>query len=278
VTNIDDENVFAATDYKAFVRAKVARHEGERGYKGDLAKAAGCHRSFLSQALHGEVQLTPDHAAGMCRFWRLGADETDYFLCLVHRARASSPELRSFLDGRMTELKRRQTDVASRLPEHRAVDADQAALYYAAWHWSAVHMLLTIPAYRTAPAIASRLRLPLATVQATLAGLERMGLARATGRAVGKVWTCTEASLHLPRESPFLPSSHNVWRQKLITHLQEGNLEGLHYTGVHTMSVDDARRVRELALDCIGKARAVIAPSPEEELVCFFCDVFTLPP
>jgi hypothetical protein len=85
----------------------------------------------------------------------------------------------------------------------------------------------------------------------------------------------TKRNLHLSPESPFTSIQHRNWRQKTVLHLQEES-DGLHYTGVHALKRTDADRLRSLLLETIQRARQVIDPSLEEELVCFAVDFYGL--
>src|ERR1700692_4612304 len=108
-------DVFEFNDYRKFLEAQIAGNSSERGYQTKLSKAAGCKGSFLSQALHSHVNLTPDHAAGLCRFWNFDDDETDWFIELLTLARAGSPEMKKVCTRRLKEIEKRRTNLKERL-------------------------------------------------------------------------------------------------------------------------------------------------------------------
>src|ERR1700722_8117600 len=117
-------NLFENTDYKDVLHTQIAANRDRRGYRSELAQAAGCQLSFLSQALHSHVHLTPDHAAGLATFWGFDHDERDYFLELVNLARAGSQVLKKILLKRLEEIKDRHENLARRYKKKDAVSPE----------------------------------------------------------------------------------------------------------------------------------------------------------
>lgn len=98
-------NVYEARAYKEFLNHKIQESKSVKGYKTILARAAGFSPSFLSQVIHGHIELTPEHALKMASFWNLDAFETDYFMLLVDRARAGSVGLRDHVEAKMLKFR-----------------------------------------------------------------------------------------------------------------------------------------------------------------------------
>ncbi|HUP57656.1 MAG TPA: DUF4423 domain-containing protein [Bdellovibrionota bacterium] len=264
------QSVFAYEDYKAFLHAKIANSSGLPGYKTQLARAMGRPQSFLSQVLHSHVHLTWDHGLRLAQFWNLTADERDYFLDLIQLSRAATPELRKFLERRLAELRKRNETLARRfdLPALETTEAQWA--YYTAWHFGAIHMLLTIPEFRTVATISKRFHLPQETVEGALASLEKMGLCERKGEK----WLPTQSNLYIDRQSPASPVNHMIWRQRAIEDIFRSPGKGLHNTVLHTLSRADLEQVRAMMLDLIERTRQVVVPSKEEALVCINMDLF----
>ena len=259
-------------DYRDYIRRQIQDNQDIRGYQSQLAKAAGCQPSYLSQVLTSHVQLTPDHAAGLCRFWGLSDDESEYFITLVNLSRASSPHLKRLLEARLSEIRQRIEDLSRRIKKSTTVPANLAEQYYSAWYWGAIHLAVSVPALRTADAIASRMRLPLAVVQSTLAGLAKMGLIESTSKG----WSLSQRNVHLPRNSFLHGINHANWRRQAVIRTQEGDPEGVHYTAIHALSRNDIAKLKAMILNFIEESRAVVAPSEEEDLLCISCDLFTV--
>ncbi len=53
-----------------------------------------------------------------------------------------------------------------------------------------------------------------------------------------------------------------------------GQGESVHYTGVQTMSVEDAQKIKELLLNFLGDASRIASPSKPEECLALTFDLF----
>ncbi len=263
-------DVFAFTDYKILIKKVISDNEQTRGYQSKLAAAAGCQKTYLSQVLHSEVQLTPDHAANLCGFWHLNEIESQYFLDLVNLQRSGSPELRRILQQRLDKLRQQGQQLTQNIQKPSLDKHEAQTRYYGVWYMAAIHVLASIPQFQSAPAIATHLRLTLPLVEHALAELSELSLVTfESGR-----WRATGRDLHLPNESLMTPIHHLSWRQRSLMRIQEGHSDGIHYTALHALSRHDARVLHSMIRDCIMQTRKVVAPSPEEVMVCFTCDYF----
>ena len=265
-------NVFEHSDYKTLLHAQIAANKERRGYRSELSEAASCQLSFLSQVLHSHVHLTPDHAAGLAAFWGFDSDERDYFLELVNLARAGSPTLKSILSKRLDEIRERHENLARRYKKKESISHENQVLYYSSWHLSAVHILLTIPEFRTVPQIAKRLGLPAAMIQGSLEQLAKMGLATKSGT----LWQPGQSDIHLAKESILSAINHTNWRNRAITDAYKRETGAIHYTSVHSLARADYEKIKEMILRFLDQTREVVRPSKEEELACMTLDWFVV--
>lgn len=265
-------NIFDFTDYKAVLNAQIKASKGHHGYRSELAQAAGCQLSFLSQALHSHVHLTPDHAAGITQYWRLDASERDYFLELVNLARAASPKLRNILERRLADMRARHEDLASRFEKKSKIRTEDHALYYSSWHLSAIHIALTISKLRSAEHLARRFQISEGMAQDSLETLAKIGLAHKQGDQ----WLPTQNDIHLPKDSPLTSMNHSNWRSRAVLDAYQREHGGIHYTAVHSLSKMDYEKIKEMILKFLDETRAVVRPSPEEELACLSVDWFVV--
>ncbi len=269
-----DMNIFSTFDYKKFLRAQVDAHGSEYGYKSKLAEAAGCQKSFFSQVLNSHVHLTPEQALGLAKYWKLLPRERDYFLGLVNYGRAGTEELANHLKEKLVELKRETENLTKRYSSpNLSARTDFAAIYYSSWHYAAIHILVTIPQFQTPPKIAKRLHLPDSFVLEVLRQLQKIEVV--TKKSDGS-WQATSKSLHIGRDSVFNSMNHAHWRQRASESSLQNKPESVHYTGVYSMSLDDLTKLRETIFELIDRSRQLVAPSPEEELVCMNCDLFVV--
>ena len=262
------QTVYSFIDYKGFLQHQIEANKAVKGYKSRMAEAAGCKLSYLSQSLNGPVHLMQEHACGLAVFWALSSEETQYFIDLVSYARAGTKQLRRVLTERLTATRDAQQKITKRIASTAISDEVQQKSYYSAWYISALHVLISIERYQTAEALAARLGIPAATVNAGLRTLQEMGGVM----SVGGRWQVKGPPIHLPRESPYFAQQHLQWRMR--AGLDASRQDSLHYTGVHSLSHADFARIKELLSSSITSAHEIVRASPEEEAVCLVCDLF----
>jgi len=250
--------LFNSDSYKDVIKAKIKENIKHRGYRTDLAKAAGCQLAYLSSTLKNHTHLTPDQAAGVCSFWQWDELETEYFMNLVHYARAATPLLKKQLKKKLDLLRKVYDEERNPFRQPQLTDAERSVQYYSAWINSAVHMLLTIPKFQDAESLADHLRLPIKSVELILENLEKIGLARKQGSK----WISLESLLHA--SNAFTNLHHNNWRALAISRMGSDTDEDFHYTGVTSLSHDDFMTLRSQIQDFLDQAHRKIAQSKEE--------------
>ncbi len=266
----DTSEITSFADYKDYLRGKISEQSAVRGYQTQLSKAAGCTPSFLSQALNSSVHLTPDHGAGLVSFWRLSELDGEYFLALIHEARAASPELKQMIHRTKEAIREKKFNLAKRFQASKLTKSESEFLYYSSWQWAAIHVLLSVPKYRSLPALSARLGISAELIAEYMQQLEKMGVVRRQGN----LFQTVEHNIHLPRESPVTSLHHLNWRQRANENCRRNDRSAIHYTAIHGLSVADMDRISHLILKLIEETRAIVAPSKEEEAVCFTCDFF----
>ena len=264
-------NIFLFNDYKKFVQTIIDENDFVYGYKSKLAQAAGCQKSFFSQVLNSHIQFTPEHAIGLCVFWKFSALEREYFLNLVQFQRSGSPELQKFHAQKLKELKKSHENLSKRY-EQEPLPESVAITYYSSWHYSAVHMLTMVPGFENISGIAKRLNLNPQLVKDILIKLKALDLVKFENNK----WSPTKTLLHVPKESNIHSLYHHIWRAKAVEDSLKQDPNSIHYTSIYTLSKEDALKLKELVLEFIDRSRAIVEPSKEEDLVCFNMDYFVV--
>jgi uncharacterized protein (TIGR02147 family) len=268
--------IFSILSYKEFLAQKLSSPDAGRGAHAAMAKAAGCQSAYLSQVLHSKVQLTPDHAFALCNWWRLDADETSYFMNLVHLERAAKPELRSYYEQALEEMRRKKADLAGRFQKAEKLESVHATKYYSDWLYAVLHVMVgTLPHLDRDPHLketARRLGLAEETVLKALQELKYMGVLTRTEKG----WHSLNADLHLPKGSPLQYMNHVLWRLKSVDAARSQKDQSLHFSAVYSLSAQDAQKIRELVVRLIEESRQIVAKSPEEKVVAMLCDYFYL--
>ncbi|MGZ3747947.1 MAG: DUF4423 domain-containing protein, partial [Pseudobdellovibrionaceae bacterium] len=200
-------------------------------------------------------------------FWNLDRDETNYFLNLVHLARAGTPSLKKIIENELQAIRAKHEDLGAHLPAEK-VDLQKENIYYSAWYYCAVHVLLTIPSMQSETAISEKLNLPLVQVRKILESLEALDLVKKSKNK----WEPTKNNVHLTNESWMAAIHHINWRTKITDRIQFRSPEDLHYTGIHTLSRKDFKKIKNQLLESLVKVDQVVRPSTEEELCCLLID------
>lgn len=267
-----DASVFNYSDYKEAMKAWIAESEGSSswGLITQMAKKAQCQRSHLSRVLNGSMHLTPDQGYGLCQYWELTALEAEYFLALLDHARAASATYRSHLEEKLARLKREQENLTRILNRPRIGPGEKEITYYSAWHWSAIHILTSVPQYQTIQSISRKLRIDETFVQECLETLARFGMVKQDkGR-----WIFTSSDIHLPRESPLAALHHNNWRQRAVLNAQSLDQDSIHYTMVQSMSRQAYEKIKQQLVNLIDSSVQIAGPSHSEKMICIALDLF----
>lgn len=261
------------TDYKKFLLDWIdSRKALQRGLRTALAQAAGCQSAFVSQVLNGKPNFSIEQSFAITSFLGLKPDETRYFLALVHLARAGTPELRKHCRADLQEQRKVLLDIKSQVGETRALTPEEQNLYYSSWLYVVIHMLVTIPQYQNLKVIAQALKLEPSRVRAVVSDLVGLGLIR----QVKDQFVPGATQMHLPKASPLIRQHHGNLRLRALDHLATGDAEGIHYSTVSSLSAQDAEKLHAKIVEWIAQYNSVVRDSPEEVLVGFNVDFYSL--
>lgn len=262
--------IFGFKDYKAFIKHRIDEDENQWGLMTKLAKAAGCQRPYLSRVLSDEVHLTASQIFGLAKYWNLSDEERDYFLGLLEIEKAGSMDYREHLKKKLSEAKKNHENISQLVNRKMAAETGRDLIYYSAWYWTAIHVMVSIPEFQSESKIAEKLNLSIVQVRAVLQELESWGAVQDDGRK----WTFKSREQHISKDSPLVSFHHNNWRQQAVLSSQTRRPGSVHYTVVQSVSKSDYEKMKQMVLDLIQKTSAIAGPSKEEQLVCLAFDFF----
>jgi uncharacterized protein (TIGR02147 family) len=266
-------DLFSFDDYRQYLNRVISSQPNQGwGYRSELAGAIGCQSAYLSRVLKGGADLSLEQADKLSRFLGHSDDENEYFLLLVERARAGTVSLRRRFEKKIKDILERRLVLKDRFKVKPVLSREDQATYYSAWYYVGVHVLLSVPEYRTRQKIAEALNLPLARVSEVLSFLVSTGLAVEKDGA----FKIGEARIHVGTDSPLLSKHLTNWRLQAMQSVERNNAENLHYSSVVTLSQSDAARIRALLVKAIEECNSIVAPSPEEEMRCLSIDFFKI--
>lgn len=267
------KTVFDYWDYKPYIREKITSMPNKgRGVKRDMAVHLGCQTAYISQVLNQHVNFSLEQAVKVAQFFHHNKEESRFFLLLVQYQRAGSFDLQEFLKKEMEEILEKRSNLKDRLNIKDSLDETNQHIYYSAWYYAAVHILLSIPDYQTPQKIAEHLKLPLSQIQEILEFLLETGLAvqKGNGYEIGKT------RIHLGQDSVQIRRHHTNWRNQSIQSIDKNQKEDLHYSNVLSMSQKDVPKVKEIMIKAIEECREIIKVSKEERLQILTMDFFGL--
>jgi uncharacterized protein (TIGR02147 family) len=267
------KNVFNFTDYKAFLKhMEAVRAPIQRGFRSRLAEETGCQNAFISQVLNSGAHFSLEQALKIASYLKLGEDERQYFLWLVEYGRAGSPELRNYFLSLMNVLREKNLEIKERVGSALTLSVENQSTYYSQWYYAAIHVLVTIPKFRTALAIASTLELPTSLVEKAIVFLISCGLLVENKGELKPGPT----QLHLDRGSPNIATHHTNWRIAAINSLTAEASPDIHYSTVSTLSFKDVETLRSQFVQQIQTYVETVQKSSEETFYCFNLDFFKL--
>jgi uncharacterized protein (TIGR02147 family) len=265
--------IYEFHNYKEYLSRWIrSQPRNGRGLHKELASAARCNPTYLSHILKGEAHLSLEQAQLISTRIAHDKEESWYFLLLVQYLRAGSPPLRKILRSQIDEFVLKQQDLTRALVQKEKLDEQDHAIYYSAWYYPAIHVVLSMPGFQTVPELSEYFRLPAELVHEVLYFLTSRGLARKEGEKyfVGKV------RVHIGKDSPHLIRHHQNLRQKISEQVVRKNNHDLNYSSIVTLAASDLPKVRAVLMRAVEEVRAIIRESKEDSAYGFACDFFEM--
>jgi uncharacterized protein (TIGR02147 family) len=262
-------------DYRDYLGAVLGfrSKEGERGRKLKLAHALGCQPGFLSQVLGKHAHFNLEHGERIALFLNFVSLERHYFLLLLQKTRAGTPTLKEYFGQQLLEIHEKREQLKHRFTEHKALGIEAQSQYYSSWAYGAIRVALTIPHLRTKEAIAQRLpELAPQRIAEILNFLLENNLAQ---QQKGE-FLPTEIRTHLGNDSMMIRKHHSNWRVKALSNMDQERKENLHYSSVVSLSLEDAKRIKEISSRYLEEVKKIVRDSPAEDLFSLNLDLFGL--
>ncbi|MGZ3744028.1 MAG: TIGR02147 family protein [Pseudobdellovibrionaceae bacterium] len=265
--------IFEFTDYKLFLASiEEERASFQRGFRSRVAEVLGCQNAYISQILNTHANFSLEQAIKIAEFLQLDEIETRYFLLLIELARAGTSALKEFFSKDIEVLRAKHLNIKERVPNAKNLTPENQSLYYSSWLYPTIHMLVTIPNYRTIPKIAAALRVEDHIISEVIWFLITSGLVVETKGHLMPGPT----QIHLSKDSSHIRQHHSNWRIAAIQSLTTKNDSNIHYSTVSSLSYDDAEKLKTKLVKVIQEYVEIIQPSKEETLYNFNLDFYSL--
>ncbi|MGE3260261.1 MAG: TIGR02147 family protein [Bacteriovoracia bacterium] len=263
--------IFEYDSYKAYLSDWLeSLPQAGRGQRSLMAKAMGCQTAYVSQVLKGVAHFSLEQADALAALLEQGKEERDFFFLLVQFERAGSGRLRSYFDEKIQELRRKRLMLKERLGVAQPLSESLQTKYFSSWHFAAVHVLATIPEFRTKDRMRRRLGLSQKLFNEAIDFLLQAGLLRQEG----DLFFAGNTRIHLGNDAVMSLRHHTNWRLRSILALEKEEETDLHYSSVVTIAASDVVRIREILIQSIETVKPIVKESREEELYSFNLDFF----
>ncbi len=243
-----------------------------RGVRMKLAEFLHCKTAFISQVFNKEVNFSLEQAIGVNSFFKHSRGESKFFLLLLQKQRAGSRDLEKFFEAEIKEVLEKRKDLKQRLDIKDNLDELNQNIYYSAWYYAAIHILISIPRFQDPLMIANHLKLSIKKVHEVLSFLCQTGLAVQDQNRflIGKT------RIFLSRENVQIRKHLSNWRTQAVSAIEKDLSDNLHFSNVVSLSAKDIPKVQELLNKCIEECREIIKLSPEEDLRVMNIDFFSI--
>lgn len=271
---MEAKQIFEFKDYKAYIKyVESGRPKKGRGFRADLARAAGCQTAYVSQVLNGSANFSLEQAKAVSRLLLHSQDEARFFILIVEYGRAGTPELRAHFLELIDEQITKQLNLKDRFKVKDVLSLEAQTAYYSEWAYAAIHIAITISKLNTAAALAEFFQLPVLKVQKILKFLVSTRLISEPRPNHYEVGT---ARIHLPHESPLISKHHANWRLQAMNSFERETERDLHYTSVISVSREDVMRLKTRFVKEIDAYTGIVKESKEETMYCLALDFFSL--
>lgn len=266
-------SVFDFKDYKLFLKAiESERAPVQRGFRSRLSEILNCQNAYISQILNTHSHFSLEQGFKISEFLKLSSPETKYFLLLIERARAGTKELAQYFLKDIESMRETHLNIKERVPEAKALSLEDRTTYYSNSIYSTIHIITTIPEFRTAESIATALKTPVGEVKEVILFLLSCGLLE---EKKGQLIPGT-TQIHLSQDSAHIRQHHTNWRLTSINHLSAKHDGSVRYSTVSSLSLDDAEKLKTRLVEVIQEYVKTVSPSKEETLYNFNLDFYKL--
>jgi len=268
----DEYKVLTEKNYREALKVLIRKRGQTWGGISKLARDSDCQRSHISRVISGKLHFTPDQALAIAASFGFSENTTEYFLTKVDMERAGTRALRNRLQKRLREIETKIENLATKMQRPTFTAREVEVTYFSNWLYCALHVLSSIPKYRTAGAMAERLGTPEAVILLILEQMKNLNLLELKNNQ----WIFKGGSIHMGKDQPLTVFHHANWRQRALVSIQNQSLDDIHFTNVQSISSADFGRLKRIVLETIEACKKVADPSTEEEAFCLTLDLFRI--
>ncbi len=247
-------------DYREMIEIAVGfvKERRPRGSIQLLAKATGCHSTYIAQVLRKERDLSLEQGLALANAFGWSPDVKEYFLLLLQMGRAGNQELKKYFKNKITLFTEESLDLS---PRDRALkgglESQYEAEYFGDHRYQLLHALCLLGKDLKTSELIKLTSLSEVDLDYILSRLELMNLVKLEK----KIWKGTENFLHLSKASPAIHKLHETWLSRVISDLNKIHDQNTRYSGLVLLSEEDIVLVREEIVKLINRVREIATKS-----------------
>ena len=237
-------SIFDYKNYTDFLNSYLKQlPRAGHGEKTKWAEAIQCHNAYLSKILKKEADLSFEQSFAFCRYLNLTSDETDFFLLLVHHARAGTEILKRHYFQKIQAIEQQRIQLKNRFVVSSDLSSEDQIIYFSEWYHPVIHlMLVTLKNLKNLRDLEEALSLPQEIVQKSVQFLEKIGVIE----RFGNQYKAGQVDIHLGNDSPMITTYHSQWRNQAIRSLEKKSDHELHYSNIVTIHKKDFEIIRKI--------------------------------
>ncbi len=266
--------LFDFENYQAFLILQLGSKSSRSGLKTKLAEVLNMKTSYLSRILNGDSDLTLEQAHQTSQFFSLNSLEQEYFLALVSLKRAGSFELKQFYQQSLDRIKKESQKIEKRIHKPEALSEKDSLRYYSRWIYLAVHVAVSIPAFKSLRSIANKFSLNIEETQEILDFLVNTNIISYDTKT--RLYNVGPTYTHVGQHSDLVYHHHYNWRIKALEKIAQKDSSALHYSALFSLSKEDALKLKNNFLELVKNHVEILKPSKEEVLYCQVIDFFEI--
>ena len=263
--------IFECVSYKEILQEYIkTQPKNGRGMVKLIADFLNVNASLVSQIISGTRDFSEEQAYALTRFMGLRPLEIEYFMSLLHVARAGSAELKKHYQEKSQKLKESSLDLKQRIGQDRVLSDYDKSIFYSSYVYSAVRLAATIGEGQTVFDISERLELPRELVVEVLSFLVEKDLCVEENG----IYKMGSQHTHVGRGSPFLPRHHHNWRIRSLNKSHLLTDKEIQFTGPVSIDEQGFNEIRESLVDIISRSIERVKKSEPTGLACLLIDWF----
>lgn len=259
-----NNTLFECLDYREYLN-KMSKDDSWGG-KSRWAEAICCQRAYISKVLNGHANFSIEQAWGLANYLELRKDEKEYFLNLVQFERAGTQDLKKYFKDILKKIRSENLILSKKFADEKKLPFEALAKFYSSWHFSAIHLYISIKGHVSSKLIANELNILREKVDEVIEFLFKTGLIiKELNRDSKKVHVKVDfKSTFLARTSPFIINHHMNWRTKALYSLQQNLSDNIHYSAVVSLTKDDVVKIKKIIVNSIEDFRNIMSTTSNE--------------